>query len=63
MTEYQIISTAQLFKYFETRVFEIVRSLDRIPVVWQGVQDSNSLPNESSEYNHPGNYLHFFSRS
>jgi hypothetical protein len=36
-----------IFKEFEQNVFDIVRRLGKVPIVWEGVLDVNSLPNEN----------------
>jgi hexosaminidase len=40
------ISDFDAFSHFETRIFEIVRKLGRIPISWQDVFDAGSLPKE-----------------
>lgn len=37
-------SSKALFRKFESDVFAIVKNLSKIPVVWQGVIDSDALP-------------------
>lgn len=31
-------------KYFENQVFDIVKDLDKVPIVWQGVFDAGAIP-------------------
>ena len=38
----------KLFEDFERDIFEIVRGLGKIPIVWQGVLDMHSLPKEQN---------------
>ena len=38
------LATRDITKYFEERVFSIVYSLGKVPIVWQGILDSNSMP-------------------
>ena len=41
-------ATRDITKYFEERVFSIVYSLGKVPIVWQGILDSNSMPSADS---------------
>eukprot|EP01031_Cornospumella_fuschlensis_P038031 gene38031-46209_t len=47
------ISTNLLTKYFETRVFNMVYKLHKIPIVWQGIVDNKQLPEYASSYAKP----------
>jgi len=40
------LSSKDITKYFEERVFSMVYRLGKVPIVWQGVLDSNSMPKE-----------------
>ena len=37
-------ATRDISKYFEERVFSIVYSLGKVPIIWQGILDSHSMP-------------------
>jgi hexosaminidase len=50
------ISPREITKYFEEKVFGIVFNLGKIPIVWQGLLDSHSMPKEK-------NYRNFSSTS
>ena len=39
-------STTKVLADFESEVFAFIRSLGKVPVVWQGVPDSHTLPSE-----------------
>jgi hypothetical protein len=42
------ISLTQIFLNFEKEVFDMVRKLNKIPIVWEGVIDSNAVPVEAN---------------
>lgn len=43
------LSAKHITKYFETKVFEMVYRLHKVPVVWQGIVDSESMPDYTAE--------------
>jgi endonuclease/exonuclease/phosphatase family metal-dependent hydrolase len=48
------IVTSQITKYFENEVFKIVKDLGKIPIVWQGVFDSNAIPSDEEDEHRNG---------
>jgi hypothetical protein len=52
------ISSHQITKYFENEVFKIVKDLGKIPIVWQGVFDSNAIPVDEENNGEKGNHPH-----
>ena len=48
MRREKLPSTTALFQLFESRLFDVVAGLGKVPVVWQGVIDANALPKNFS---------------
>ncbi|RYY85036.1 hypothetical protein EON63_08050 [archaeon] len=47
------ISSSALTKYFETRLFNMVYKLQKVPIVWQGVVDNEQLPDYAPPHAKP----------